>query len=136
MFFKLVKFSIEVLLLLKQLNLFLLRYSVEATRRHKSMKFSTMLSMKKIQILKWGRRTAGNGSGVTLGSVQRRVPVRCCQGSHVAKQLVLRLKSQWRPALSLKWQRGNMSYSYDARSYSQNFDDGCSNDHRSPLAPK
>ncbi|KAL3531196.1 hypothetical protein ACH5RR_010518 [Cinchona calisaya] len=101
------------------------------------MKFSNMLSMKKIQILKWGRRIAGSGgSAVTLGNVQRRVPVKCCQVSHVAKQLVLRLKSRWKPALNLRWQRSSTRYSYDARSYSQNFDDGCSNEHRSPLAPK
>ncbi|CAI9107561.1 OLC1v1006939C1 [Oldenlandia corymbosa var. corymbosa] len=68
--------------------------------------------------------------------VERRVPVKCFQGSyHVAKRLVWRFKSEWKP-IAQRWQRSSTSrYSYDAQSYSQNFDDGCSDEHRSPLAP-
>ncbi|CAI9118067.1 OLC1v1019582C1 [Oldenlandia corymbosa var. corymbosa] len=68
--------------------------------------------------------------------VERRVPVKCFQGSyHVAKRLVWRFKSEWKP-IAQRWQRSTTSrYSYDAQSYSQNFDDDCSNEHRSPLAP-
>ncbi|KAK4732135.1 hypothetical protein R3W88_025123 [Solanum pinnatisectum] len=92
-------------------------------------------SSKMIQMLKWhGRRVAHSSSDVTLVSVERRAPVNCFKGLHIARQLYWRLKSQWRQLLS--WQRSSVRFSYDAYSYSQNFDDGCSEEHRSPLAPR
>ncbi|PHT86321.1 hypothetical protein T459_08427 [Capsicum annuum] len=86
-------------------------------------------------MLKWhGWRVAHSSADVTLTGVERRAPVNCFKGLHIAKQLYWRLKSQWRRLLS--WQRSSVRFTYDAYSYSQNFDDGCSKEHRSPLAPR
>lgn len=98
------------------------------------MKFPNTLALKRIQLLKWGRRVASSSSAVTLGNIQRRAPVSCCHGSYVARQLVWRLKSLWKAAV--KWQRSSIRYGYDAHSYSKNFDDGSFKDRPSPLVPK
>nr|XP_009788850.1 PREDICTED: uncharacterized protein LOC104236594 [Nicotiana sylvestris] len=94
-----------------------------------------MGSSKKLHMFKCqGWRVAHCSSAVTSVSIERRAPVNCFQGLYIARQLYWRLKSRWRQLLS--WRRSSVRFSYDPYSYSQNFDDGCSKEHPSPLAPQ
>ena len=93
------------------------------------MKFSDMQGVKRIQFLKWGKTISSSGSGVALGCVGRRGPVVLCCGLYFLRQLVWKLKSQWKHSLR---RQSRVQYSYDPYSYSQNFDDGFFHDHISP----
>lgn len=98
-------------------------------------KILRMVSLKKIQILNFGRRIACSSSSVTYVSVGRRKSAECCGGSYLYlwRQIFWRLKSEWRGAL--RGHRRNSQFGYDPRSYTQNFDDGWFGDRPSPLVP-
>ncbi|XVF72071.1 hypothetical protein PTKIN_Ptkin12aG0091900 [Pterospermum kingtungense] len=84
--------------------------------------------LKRIQLCKWEKKVANDGRAVKLISVERR-PTLCCSSKwHVLKQLVWKLKSQWRQQ-ALRLQRSSKQFSYDLHSYSLNFDDGFSPPH-------
>ncbi|KAF7818468.1 hypothetical protein G2W53_023923 [Senna tora] len=64
----------------------------------------------------------GSSFLVTLGSVQRRRG----SSSSFVRQIVYKLKGQWKQDLG--WERRSPRFSYDHHSYSLNFDDGTSYD--------
>ncbi|OIT06905.1 hypothetical protein A4A49_35045 [Nicotiana attenuata] len=102
------------------------------------MKILSSTSLKKIQMLKWWRRWNSlahipDNSVITLVNVGRRARMNGFQAPCIIRKSVLRFKSQWRQALG--WRRNSMCFSYDAYSYSRNFDDGCFKEHPSPLVP-
>ncbi|KAL2488014.1 uncharacterized protein Fot_41306 [Forsythia ovata] len=98
-----------------------------------TMKFSHIASLK-IQILKFRRRIMCSSSAVRFITVQKRLLETCFHGSYSARLLIWRFKSQWKQLQRMK--SHNIRYNYDAQSYSQNFDEGCSDDNPSPLAPR
>ncbi|CAL5432583.1 unnamed protein product [Camellia sinensis] len=94
-----------------------------------------MLSLKRIQMKCGSRRITCSGSAIGF---QRRAQVEIHHGScaFLLGKLICRLKSQWKQ--TLRWERrtSTVLYSYDIQSYSQNFDDGCLDEHISPFAPR
>ncbi|GMN49054.1 hypothetical protein TIFTF001_018222 [Ficus carica] len=88
------------------------------------MKTSNFSGMRRIQSLKFGKRIISNDYEVTLVSVKRRASLSCfrCNVPYLLRQLIWRLKSHCKRALSAK--RSGVRYSYDPRSYALNFDDG------------
>lgn len=98
-----------------------------------TMKFSHLASLK-IQIQKLRRKIMCSSSAIKLISFQKRLQENCCHGSYYARLLIWRFKSPWSKLLRRK--SNTIRYNYDAQSYSQNFDEGCSDDNPSPLAPR
>ncbi|KAK4407263.1 hypothetical protein Sango_0307300 [Sesamum angolense] len=99
------------------------------------MKMSKIMSLKKILMFKWGKAFLARGSTAALvNSVQRETTETCRHGSYAAWLLLWRFRSQWKRLLSK--QSNKTRYNYDAQSYSRNFDNGCSDDNPSPLAPR
>lgn len=98
-----------------------------------TMKFSHLASLK-VQILKLRRKIMCSSSAVRLISVQKRLQENCCHVSYYARLLIWRFNSQWKQILRRK--SNTIRYNYDAQSYSQNFDEGRSDDNPSPLAPR
>ncbi|XXG44112.1 hypothetical protein AAC387_Pa01g3994 [Persea americana] len=75
--------------------------------------------------MNWGSRVASRDrdTSFTLVRVQSQAMMtKWCCGSMVLRQLVWRLKSQWRQFTRSR--RRRVRFSYDLHSYSQNFDDG------------
>ncbi|KAF3436097.1 hypothetical protein FNV43_RR23189 [Rhamnella rubrinervis] len=98
------------------------------------MKFSSIFSLWRIQCFKFGKRisVSRTGSAVTLGSVQRTASLgsNVHGGSSLLRQLFWKFKSLiWKQALGYG-RSSTARFSYDLHSYSLNFDDGFSNDHR------
>ncbi|KAL9228253.1 hypothetical protein vseg_003854 [Gypsophila vaccaria] len=92
-----------------------------------------------VQILKAGRRVACAGSSSAASgaaAVSKTRHLQCFRGgSLLLKQLVWRIRSRWRQYYMDRQQKGcTVKYSYDAQSYSQNFDSGRSFDRCSPSA--
>ncbi|KAL5996921.1 hypothetical protein ACLOJK_007846 [Asimina triloba] len=86
------------------------------------MRICSMAIMKRLQSLaSWNYK---EGGGVMVISVlhQRRIAVvDCWSGATILRQLLWKLKSQWRQAIGSHKDR--LRFSYDPHSYSQNFDD-------------
>lgn len=95
------------------------------------MKVSRIRSFQRNVLMMFQRKKRVTTS-VTLGNVQRKVPlVECCSLTCIVRKAFYKLKNQWKQ--SLGWQRSSTpQYSYDLHSYCLNFDDGSSNDHMIP----
>uniref|UniRef100_A0A803LA95 Uncharacterized protein n=1 Tax=Chenopodium quinoa TaxID=63459 RepID=A0A803LA95_CHEQI len=82
--------------------------------------------------------SGGASSATSYMKIHRRAtPQECCEGGSflLVKQLFWKIRAKWKQ-YCLKRQRGNaINYSYDAKSYNQNFDSGHPLDRPSPLAP-
>ncbi|OMP03199.1 hypothetical protein COLO4_10585 [Corchorus olitorius] len=86
-----------------------------------------MQIMKRIQFLKLEKKVANDGYAMKLIPVQRK-PILCCRSkSYVLKQLMWKLKSQWKQAMKMQ-RNTSRQFSYDLHSYSLNFDDGFCHD--------
>ncbi|KAL9685727.1 hypothetical protein QQ045_023178 [Rhodiola kirilowii] len=87
------------------------------------MKLSTALRVKRTQFMRWVKNNASSNRSI--------VPFTHIEAGNytdrrlfVLKQLIWKLKSQWKKQ-SLKWQASKkICYNYDLKSYSQNFDEG------------
>lgn len=95
------------------------------------MKISKVYSFQRFQLLKFQKKMRVSSS-VTLGNVQRRVPLGCFPTSLALREIFCKLKNRWKQVLGWKRSSPQCQYSYDLHSYNLNFDDGPSNYHIRP----
>ncbi|KAK9726431.1 hypothetical protein RND81_05G214700 [Saponaria officinalis] len=85
-----------------------------------------------VQILKAGKRVACAGSSSAASGVRasKTRPLQCFRGGCLfLKQSIWKIRSRWKHYYLKRQQKGSTAkYRYDAQSYSQNFDSGCSFD--------